>query len=179
MEWIDLYDRQKRNMHKTFERWSGEPDTGEYKQSVHIWILNSRGELLIQKRTESRRRNPGKWGFTGGMVDQGETSLEGAMREVEEELGMKVSDQEMEFVISFKREYVFVDVWLIQKDVEIEDLTLQEEEVSEVKWVTIPELKNMIESGEFVKSTKLYSELFFRILEKCYGIPMETEKVFG
>ena len=63
MELVNLYDRQKRNTNKIFDRWSGEPEKGEYKQSVHIWILNSRGELLIQKRTEDRVRNPRKMGI--------------------------------------------------------------------------------------------------------------------
>ena len=170
MELVDLYDRQKRNLNKTFERWSGEPIEGEYKQSVHIWILNSKGELLIQKRADNRLRNPGKWAFTGGMVDKGETSLNGAVRELKEELGIEVTEEKMDFIISFKREHVFVDVWLLQYDIAIEDLILQREEVSEAKWVSISELNRMIEDGSFVKSTKLYFELFERILENCYKL---------
>ena len=170
MEIVDLYDNQKRNLHKTFERFSGEPQKGEYKQTVHIWILNSKGELLIQRRSDTRERNPGKWAFTGGGVDSGETSLQGAIRELGEELGMIVKDKEMDFIISFKREHVFVDVWLIKKDISVSDLKLQEEEVSEVKWVSIEELTEMIRNNEFVKSIKLYYELFLHILEKCYDI---------
>ena len=170
MEIVDLYDNQKRNLHKTFERFSGEPQKGEYKQTVHIWILNSKGELLIQRRSDTRERNPGKWAFTGGGVDSGETSLQGAIRELGEELGMIVKDKEMDFIISFKREHVFVDVWLIKKDISVSDLKLQEEEVSEVKWVSIEELTEMIRNNEFVKSIKLSYELFLHILEKCYDI---------
>lgn len=170
MELIDLYDRQKRNTHKTFERWSGEPEKGKYKQSVHIWVMNHKGELLIQKRSENRRRNPGKWGFTGGMVDKGETSLVGAVRELKEELGIEVTEDKMDFIISFKREHVFVDVWLLEYDVAIEKLNLQEEEVSEAKWVTVDELKNMIENGQFVQSIHLYWELLIKILKNCYEL---------
>lgn len=170
MEIIDLYDRQKRKLDKTFDRWSGEPVEGEYKQTVHIWILNSKGELLIQKRSSTRERNPGKWAFTGGAVDTGETSLECAAREVEEELGLKFSEEKLDFIISFKREHVFVDVWLIRADIGIDEIKMQEEEVEEVKWVSISELTEMINKEEFVKSTKLYYELFIRILENCYNV---------
>ena len=170
MEIIDLYDRQKRRLHKTFDRYSGEPGEGEYKQNVHIWFLNSKGELLIQKRSESRSRNPGKWAFTGGAVDAGETSLESAMREVREELGLTFAEDELDFLLSFKREYAFVDVWLIETNIEIDEIKLQEEEVSEVKWVSIREVTNMLEKGEFVKSTKLYYDLFLKILENCYAV---------
>lgn len=170
MELIDLYDSQKRNLHKTFDRFSGEPVKGEYKQTVHVWVLNSKGELLIQKRSDTRMRNPGKWAFTGGGVDTGETSLQGAMRELKEELGIMTREKEMDFVASFKREHVFVDVWLTKRDILISDLKLQKEEVAEAKWVSIPELTKMIDNNEFVKSTKLYYQLFLQILEKCYDI---------
>ena len=104
------------------------------------------------------------------MVDKDETSLEGAIRELKEELGIEVSESDFDFIISFKREHVFVDVWLIELDIELEELHLQKEEVSEARWVSIAELKKMVEDGSFVKSTKLYFELFERILEKCYGL---------
>lgn len=172
MEIIDLYDRQKRKLNKTFDRWSGEPVEGEYKQTVHIWFLNSKGELLVQKRSMTRTRNPGKWAFTGGAVDTGETSLQSAIREVEEELGLKFLEEELDFIISFKREHVFVDVWLIRADIDINEIKMQEEEVEEVKWVSLSELTEMIRKDEFVKSTKLYYELFIRILENCYDVKL-------
>lgn len=175
MELIDLYDRQKRNLHKKFERFSGEPQNGEYKQTVHIWILNSNGELLIQKRSADRARNPNKWAFTGGGVDTGENSLQAAVRELREELGIAVDEKMMDFIISFKREHVFVDVWLLVYEVSICDLKLQKEEVADVKWVTIPELAKTIENGEFVKSIKLYYSLFLQILKNCYGVNISNE----
>lgn len=170
MEIIDLYDARKQKLGKTMERSSGEPQNGEFKLSVHTWILNNKGELLIQKRNENLKRNPGKWAFTGGAVDTDETSLEGAIREIKEELGIDINESEMEYLLSFKREKGFVDVWLLRKDIPLEKIILQDEEVSEIKWVSLNELSELIEKGEMVKSLSLYFELFKKLLKKCYNV---------
>lgn len=170
MEIIDLYDNKKQNLNKTMERYSGEPKEGEYKLTVHIWIMNSKGEFLIGKRNEKLRRNPGKWAPTAGAVDAGETSLIGAIREVREELGIAVNDNEIEYLLSFKREKGFVDVWLIKKDIELEELVLLKEEVIDAKWVTLAEIKKMLENGEMVVSIYLYLDLFEKLIKKCHNI---------
>ena len=144
MEIIDLYDGRREKLNKTLIRENGEPEDGEYKLSVHVWILNSKGEILIQKRNDNLKRNPGKWAFTGGLVDTGETSIIGAIRETEEELGISIDVDKIELLLSFKREHGFVDVWLIEDDIDIKNVVLQEKEVSKIKWVSIQELKHII-----------------------------------
>lgn len=151
-------------------RSDGELGDGEFKLSVHTWILNSKGELLIQKKNENLKRNPGKWAFTGGAVKANETSLEGAIREVKEELGVNVDNDEIEYLLSFKREKGFVDVWLVKKDIRLEELVIQKEEVSETKWVSLEELMGLIEKGETVTSLNLYFELLVNLLKKCHSI---------
>ncbi len=173
MEIIDLYDNKKQKLNKTMERSAGEPLEGEFKLSVHTWILNSNGELLIQKRNENLKRNPGKWAFTGGAVDTNETSLDGAKREVNEEIGIEVKDEEIEYLLSFKREKGFVDVWLVKKDVAIEELKLQDEEVSEAKWVSLKTLVELVEKGEMVNSVNLYIDLLVKLLKKCHYVSCE------
>lgn len=167
MEMVDLYNAQKENLHKKWERKSTiEPPTGEYKLDVHVWFLNSKDELLIQKRGDNLKRHPGKWNFTGGAVDSDETSLEGAIRETKEELGIDVDN--LEYLLSFKREHDFVDVWLAKTDINLDELTLSEREVSEVKWVSLEELEELMNSKQFVPSLSLYYELFKKLLYKCY-----------
>ena len=173
MEIIDLYDSKKQKLNKTMERSAGEPADGEFKLSVRTWILNSKGELLIQKRNESLKRNPGKWAFTGGAVDTNETSLNGAKREVKEEIGIEVKDEEIEYLLSFKREKGFVDVWLVKKDIAIEDLKLQDEEVSEARWVSLKTLIELAEKGEMVNSVNLYIDFLVKLLKKCHTVSCE------
>ncbi len=172
MEIIGLYNGKREKINKTCLR-TEEPENGEYKLSVHVWFLNSKGELLIQKRNKNLKRNPGKWAFTGGVVDSEETSLEGAIRETKEELGIDININKIELLLSFKREHGFVDVWLVKDDFNINDLTLQKSEVSESKWVSIKELKSLINSEQFVKSVGLYYDLFMKLLEKYHNVEIK------
>lgn len=167
MEKIDLYNNKKELINKEFIRESGEPEEGEYKLSTHVWIVNSNGEFLIQKRSSTRKKNPSKWAFTGGAVDLGEISVDGALREVKEELDIDSSKDEIELILTFKREHDFVDVWLLKKDVDIKDVAIQEEEVSEAKYVSFDELEEMIRNGEFVPAVNLYFDTFKALLKKC------------
>lgn len=173
MEILDLYDNKKRKLGKTMVRENNEPEEGEFKLSSHIWIMNSNGEFLIQKRSAARKSHPNKWAFTGGAVDTNETSYDGAIREVKEELGLELEFDNVEFLLGFKRERDFVDVWLAKIDVPIENIKLQEEEVSESKWVTLEELDNIIKNNEFVPAINLYYDLFIRLLEKCHGLKIK------
>lgn len=169
MEVLDLYNGKREKLNKTIMREEKIAD-GEYKLSVHVWILNSRGELLIQKRNENLVRNPGKWAFTGGVVDAGETSLQGALRESREELGININKNKIELLLSFKREQGFVDVWLVKEDLDINKLILQKDEVSDVRWVSVKELKRLIDEERFVSSVRLYYNLFTNLLAKCHNV---------
>jgi len=50
-------------------------------------ILNLRNELLLLRRSESARRDPGRWGLAGGRLESGEEPMQGMLRELGEELG--------------------------------------------------------------------------------------------
>lgn len=170
MEILDLYDDRKIKLNKNFDRDLGEPNKGEYKLSVHLWIMNSEGKFLIQKRCSTRKNNPNRWAYTGGAVLAGELSYEGAIREAAEELGLKLELDDIELLLSFKREHDFVDVWLAKDDIDITEIKMQDGEVCDYKWVTLPELNKIIENGEFVPAVNLYYDLFKKLLQKCYNI---------
>lgn len=104
---------------------------------MHVWIINDKNKILIQQRSLNKNRNPGKWAFTRGLPFSGESSLDGAIREVKEELDINLKAKEIELLITFRREHDFVDVWVARDNTKIEDVTVQKEEVEQVKWVTI------------------------------------------
>ena len=114
------------------------------------------------------RSHVGKWSYTSGIVDTGESSLEGAIREVKEELGIDADEDKMQFLLSFKRKHNFVDVWLIEDDINITDLKLQQEEVSQVKYVSQSGLERIIKNGDFVPGIEIYYELFTKLLERYH-----------
>lgn len=167
MEKMDLYNNKKELINKEFIRESGEPEAGEYKLSTHVWIINDNKEFLIQRRSSTRKKNPLKWAFTGGAVEFNESSVEGALREVKEELNIDSNKDEIELILTLKREHDFVDVWIIKKNVDIKDVSIQEEEVFEAKYVSFDELEEMINNNEFVPAVNLYFTTFKTLLKKC------------
>ena len=82
----DLYDGCGEKTGRTMVRGEAIP-TGFYHIGVHIWPMNGRGELLIQRRSMSVQWKPGIWAATGGSAVSGEEPLAAARRELREELG--------------------------------------------------------------------------------------------
>lgn len=163
MEIVDVYNKRKEKTNKTSER--GKEKDEEFGLSVHIWIMNKEGKFLVQKRAKSKKIFPNMWSLTAGAVDTGETSAEGAIREVKEEIGINIDKEELELMLSIKRTHNFLDIWLVRKDIDLKNIVMQEEEVQEVKWVTKQELEEMIKNDEVAGTVTIYYKMFFTILE--------------
>ena len=159
----DVLDERGNITGKTIDR--GEIlKEGEYHLVVHIWIINDKGEILIQKRPNNLKFAPGKWAITGGSAIQGEDSITAACRETKEELGIDI--QPIYKPIRHKRNSDFTDIWVVKQEINLEDIKLQKEEVCDVKWVTVEELRDMIHKGTFHR----YSEKYFGLLSKYLKI---------
>lgn len=157
METWDILDENGNMTGKTITR--GENlRKGEYHLVVHIWIINGKGEILIQKRPKNLIFAPGKWAITGGSAIEGEDSITAACRETKEELGINIHP--IYKPIRHKRNNDFTDIWVVKQEINLEDTKLQKEEVSDVKWVTVEELRDMIYKGEFHR----YSDKYFELL---------------
>jgi isopentenyl-diphosphate delta-isomerase type 1 len=65
---------------------------GLLHRAIHVFVFNSRGEIFLQKRSMLKDRQPGVWDSScSGHVDSGETYDETAVRELHEELGLKIN----------------------------------------------------------------------------------------
>ena len=73
---------------------------------MHIWIMNNKNGILLQKRNKNLKLYPGMWGNTGGATKMGENSLEAIKREVKEELGLTIENEKITFIASFKRKKI-------------------------------------------------------------------------
>lgn len=162
MELVDRYDNKRRPLNKTSDRLTKIP--GEFRIASHLWIINSKNEFLIQKRSPEKRKYPNYWSIHGGATDAGETSFEAACRECYEEIGIKLDISEIEFMFSYKRKFCFTDVYLARKDVNIKDIKLQKKEVTDAKWVSMPILEDMILNGEVAPNISKYYHFFKTIL---------------
>lgn len=162
MEFVEMFDNKRNSLGKTVERYTH--IQGEYSQGAHVWIMNSKGELLIQKRSKEKRLYPNLWSITSGGTDLGETTLDTAYREVKEELGIELKPEEVELMMSYKRNHDFVDVYLARKDIKLEEITMQKEEVTDVKWVTKEEIENLIKENQTPKSLQIYYEFLKNLI---------------
>jgi len=148
MEIRDLVDKNRKLAGITIEKGQEIPK-GKYIQIVFIYIENTKGEILVQKRTKQKN---GKYGLTAGHLISKENSLEGILREIQEEIGLKLTEDDIELIFSKKTDEDFVDVYYMQKDIEIKELKLQKEEVDFVKWMTLDEIEELYKEGEFIPS---------------------------
>jgi isopentenyldiphosphate isomerase len=142
----DIYDETGNRTGKTMER--GKPAKGDYMLCVHMYIYNSDDKFLIQLRSMEKELYPGIWDITGGAVLHGEDSIDGAKREVMEEIGLDINNAEINKVARLKRERSFVDIYFIKMEYNLKDCVLQQEEVSDVKMVDSHEIIRMVKKFE-------------------------------
>ncbi len=151
MEKRDLYNIEKKLTGETILKGEEIPKNS-YIIVVLVFIQNSDGKFLIQKRSE---RKNGKYATTGGHPKSGESSLQGIITEVQEEIGVKLSENDLKLYYSGRsdKERVFFDDYYIKMDIEdIKKLELQESEVSSVDWFSEKEIKQLMRENKFFKN---------------------------
>ncbi|KAI3692366.1 hypothetical protein L6452_32180 [Arctium lappa] len=135
---------------------------GDYHRAVHVWIFaESTQELLLQRRTDFKDSWPGLWDISSaGHVSAGDTSLITARRELQEELGVNLPKDAFELLFVFLQECVtndgkfidneFDDVYLVTTlaPIPLEAFTLQESEVSAVKYISVEDYKHLLAKGD-------------------------------
>lgn len=149
MEKWDVYDKDGNLVGYTKTKndgWNSE----EYHLGASLWIINYEGNLLIQKRAASKRRLPNVWCNIGGSVVSGESSRQGCVREVEEEIGIKVNGSDLVLLQRVVFNNTINDDYALIYDLQIENVIIQPEEVSDVKWASINEIKNLFTQGLFM-----------------------------
>lgn len=165
MELWDLYDRNGNPMGRTVERGK-RLRAGEHHLVVHVWIINSAGRVLIQRRSPRLRLMPNIWAATGGSAIAGEDSLTAVCRELKEELGLVIPAEEFEYAGRLIRRSSLCDVWFVRRDAAVPDLRLQKEEVADARWVTLDQLREMIADGRFHRYSESYFQLVLSEVEK-------------
>lgn len=161
MEIWDVYDQDRCLTGKTMIR-GDQIETGAYHLVVHVCIFNSNGDMLIQQRQPFKSGWPNMWDLTaGGSAVMGDTSQAAAEREVFEEIGLKIHLEHVRPSLTINFESGFDDIYLVEKDVDINSLNLQYEEVQQVKWASRDEILSMIDSKEFIPFHKSFINLLF------------------
>lgn len=154
-EYTDLYDENKNLTGEKLFREKGTKlivPKGRYSIVVLAFIENSKGEFLFQM-TSKRKKNV--WATTGGHVKSGQTSKEAIIEEIKEELGIDINENEIKLFKTYKYDDAFKDVFYIKKDIDINSLTYQEDEVEYVKYLTKDEILDLINNDGNIRKTNI------------------------
>jgi len=145
---------------------------GDWHQTVHIWILCSKKELLLQKRSLSRETFPGLWDIScAGHVSAGEDIYQGALRELAEELGLLVTADCLEDLFKIRHQSVLHNgaykdnEWshvLLLALAEQPVLTINKAEVEAVQYLDwrVFQQRLKTDNASFVPHKEEYAKLF-------------------
>lgn len=142
---------------------------GTWHGSIHILIVNSEHDkTLLQKRCESKDLYPNTWDIAvGGHISAGEDDVTSVKRELEEELGLNSSHYELKFIEKNQEKLnnngvisnEYVSIFVVYADINVNDIVLQEEEVSEIKWCSKEELNSFIKDNNIIPHVREYEIL--------------------
>ncbi len=170
-EYLDVYDRRGNHVGIMERSEAHKKDAGVFHKAVHIWIINSKKQLLIQRRAPWKPTCPNRWDISAaGHVEEGETLLDTCVRETYEEIGLKIPKENFIFV----GEIVHTDFWefteqfIVMVDVKLSEMSFQDEEVSEVRWIDIPSFKRLIYTEDFMNHSMEYKFFMHRFLEQHF-----------
>ena len=161
MELFDLYTADRMKTSRTMVRGEPTPE-GYYRLVVHVCIFNQKGQMLIQQRQPFKRGWSNLWDITvGGSAISGDSSQSAAERETREELGLSIDLTDVRPTMTIHWENGFDDYYVLTREVDLNSLRLQHEEVQQVRWATLEEVLEMIEDGRFIPYEKSLIELLF------------------
>ena len=150
MEYIDIFDENNNPTGKVKEKQQAHED-GNFHRTAHVWIINDKNELLLQKRSASKKTHPNYLDISGaGHIKAGESVVDGAIRELKEELGVEAEEKDLQYIATIKstknpKNMEFQYVYLLNCNKEIEEYIFEDNEVAEVKYVFYKEIEKMVE----------------------------------
>lgn len=169
MELVDIYNNKHERLDYTKERH--ELSDGEFRLSCFCWIINDKDEILIQQRLATAKKCPNMWETVSGGAVAGDDAINGIIRELDEELGIKVKKEDLRFIGSYARINDYVEVFMLKSNIDTKKLKLCKDEVQSAKWVKISEFEKIIEEGNA-------SDTGYSIFKEYYNKYYNTYVVF-
>jgi len=174
MELFDELDENGWFTGRTVERHHAHT-VGAWHRALSLYIVNKRGQVLLQKRSITKKTWGGCWDApVAGHVDAGELGLACVIREAHEELGIKINPDEIRYICCRRSDMKtdklhdrhFNEYYVAFKNLDASKLKLEPGEVDEVKWVDFADFKRMVEKRDDSLSGKWAShEALIRYVE--------------
>jgi len=168
-ELIDIFDENNKPLNIQKMKSEAHRD-GLWHRTAHIWIYNSKKEILLQLRAKDKDIYPDCWDISvAGHVGAGEDEKNAALREIKEEIGLSVKKEELQFVKIRKEVYEFMEfkdaefyyVYLLKYDGDFKKMCVQKEELQKVKFFPVTELEKELNAKtlRFVSHGKYWDEM--------------------
>lgn len=152
MELIDIVDKNGNFTGQIMDK-----EEAHHKNLLHnevgVFIINDNKQVLLQKRSSNKRFNPNKWALCAGHVDAGESLENAALRELNEEVGISISINDLKpfvekvFTIRNTNSHITY-FYYVKSNLNEKDFVIQKEELSEVKWFDIDKVIEMINNKD-------------------------------
>lgn len=156
-EYFDILDENGNETGRSKPRNDVHRD-GDWHKAAHVWIINSAGDILLQRRCAKKDSHPNMLDIScAGHLSAGEDSLTGAIRELKEELDLDVRPEELRFIKTLKRSSKYSDIfinnefddlYILRTDKTIDEMKYREEEISELFFVPYKDFKKMVENNQ-------------------------------
>ena len=152
---------------------------GHYHNTAHIWFYTKEGEIVLQQRAASKVIHPLLWDVSvAGHIDAGETIKSGAVREIQEEIGLTIKENDLQRIGVFKcaQSYPngiidneFHNTFISELKVPLSELKCQPEEVEALKLVSLDNFLELLSrsktNGHFIASNFEYYNLVFNAIK--------------
>ncbi len=142
MEYNDIYDENRKRtgrVHLRGTRWR----PGEYGLVVCVWVYDGQGKVLLTRRAPGKSF-PGTWENPGGAAKAGETSRQAIARELREETGISVPEEEFELIDSGREGSAYYDYYCVRRDTPLSQIVLLPGETDGAQWATFEQVHRMI-----------------------------------
>lgn len=148
MEYFDVFDKDRNFLNKLLPRGT-KLNPNEFNQGSEIWIVTDDNKILITQRSKSKS-HPLMWEAPRGCSLAGENTLDTVVREIQEEIGLKIDSKKLKFLSTQLYKYQFVDIYTIKLNIDLKELKLQSSEIAKVKLVNFETFEKMIKNNEVV-----------------------------
>jgi isopentenyl-diphosphate Delta-isomerase len=179
-ELIDICD-ENNNLTGIKKMKSEAHKKGLWHRSVHVWIYNSKGEIILQLRAKEKPLFPDIWDISvAGHVGAGEEPIISALRELEEEIGLKVKKEDLDFfkfrkvrgIYKNLKNNEFAYIYFFKYDGDIKKLKLQDEELQEIKFFSGDKIKEelKIKPEKFMPLNDYWDEVMDEVKKRTNSL---------